>query len=505
MSPGASPLLPLSVIIPLKTARTPDPLEGVRAWVEGQTCPRDRYEVLVAANGDHPAWEARARALLRPPDLLVRPEPRLGTFALLDAAAGVARGQWLYFAELHTVPDPTCVEELLSYLDRADVVAASVESGSRGATPLARGERRYFEEVNAIWRGVDRHPPLPLRGSVVRRDALEAVGGMPRDYGLFAGDILAAKLHAAGFKVGHARRARIVHVEQGSLRRHRWDVAFFTWGEMTYHATHDPDFCERYFGRSVEWAERNGYRPELARLRARGTRRALVSALTRRRVPGRARALGVLAAECLRHLARGRIGVRGEMVAAWLATGLAEARFALWGPEGRRGYRALHDVKRRYTRCVRLWCVGRHVRSALLPPPERRPSLDMAALREAELLGFHERETFEGALFRWTDVCAVLRLDIEPGDYTVRLVTNGVRRELERVPLAIFWNEHQVALSEIRVSPDAVCFPVERSAFVHGPDQRLTLVCPPLEVPRTSRETRRLGLPIFRVDLQARA
>jgi hypothetical protein len=394
------------------------------------------------------------------------------------------------------------VEEILAYVERADVAAAAVESRGRGASRVARAERRAFEEVEAVLQATGHHSPTPLRGVTIRRDVLEKVGGMPGGYGLFAEEILGARLHEAGVPVGRAGRARVTHVERHSLRGHRRDIAFFTWGEMAYRAAHDPGFCERYFGRPREWADRDGYRPELARLRARGARRALVIALARGQI--RPRLLGVLGAEWLRHVARGRIGARGEMAAAWLATGLAEARFVLWGPDGRRGFRAYRDAHRRYTRCVRLWCVDRHVRSTRLPPPGARPEAGVVVPDEADLLGFHASETFAGAPFRWTDVSAVIRLDLEPGDYLVRLVTGGLRPDVAGLALTVLFNDRPVSPPEIRLSPDAVSFPIDRSAFVPGPDQRLTLVCPPVEIPASSPERRRLGLPLFRIELRTR-
>jgi len=492
----------LSVVFALKAARTPDPLEGVRAWTQGQTCSRERFEVIVAANGDHPELERRVPEVLGPMDRLISPRPRLGTFGLMDAGARAARGRWIYVCELHTIPEPDCAAELLDHLTLHDAAGAWAWSGSRGEGPLARMEARYFRDVVPIARARGPEgpaPPVPLRGVALRRDVLEKAGGIPADYSLFAERVLAARVREMGFEIGCAERARFDHFEQTSLRGHRVDVSLFTWGEMAFRARHDAAFCDHHFGRPIEWAERDGYRHELAWLRRRAAARALGGALRSPR-PERLARLPGLGREWLRHGLRSGLGAWAESAGAWLATGAAELRFRTAGGDDERRYRALVDVKARYTRCVRLWCLGRHVRDVPLAPPQRQG--DDRLPPEPQLVGFHDVETWQGETFRWTQPCATVRLALEPGDYQVRVRTGGLRPDLVRAPIAVLWNEHAIPDARIQRGQDAIGFPVEHGLCREGTEQRLSLACPPVRVPPGSTETRRLGWPVFALDVR---
>ena len=132
-APATTPRPELSIVLSLECARSEDPLEGVLAWTRGQTCERERYEVIVASDGSHPDWERRLPEALTSLDRHVRvaPESGLQDGGLIDAGARVARGKWIHLCELHTVPEPDCAEEILAYLDSHEGPGASANAGTR--------------------------------------------------------------------------------------------------------------------------------------------------------------------------------------------------------------------------------------------------------------------------------------------------------------------------------------------------------------------------------------
>ncbi|HEY4746751.1 MAG TPA: hypothetical protein VIH38_04270, partial [Steroidobacteraceae bacterium] len=56
----------VSVVVPLVHARG-DVVENVKTWTEGQSYARDRYQLVIAADGRAPAVERRIEELLAPP------------------------------------------------------------------------------------------------------------------------------------------------------------------------------------------------------------------------------------------------------------------------------------------------------------------------------------------------------------------------------------------------------------------------------------------------------
>jgi len=496
---AASDIAPgLSVVVALKCARTEDPLDGIRAWSQEQTCERHRLEVVVASNGDHPDWEKRLPEVLTPFDRHVRPKQRVGTCGLLDAGARVARGKWIYLCELHTIPDPSCGEELLAYLDAHDLAGAVAESGTLGEGPLAAAEARYYQEVVGAHLGGD-VTIVTARGMAIRKDVLVKVGGVPTDYSIFYERVLQGHLRELGARVGHARRAHFVHSEQTTLNGHRKDIALFTTGEHRYRSEHDAGFCDRHLGRPEEWAERHAYRRDLAWMRA----RTLAASGQRALRDGRVRLLPGLGREWLREAGRALFGAWGEIGAARFGTALAELRFRLAWSEERR-YAAVVEIKRRFTRCVRLWWVGRDARRTELPELPERSTWGVTEIGDDELVGFHATERHGAVRFRWTTPAAAVRLVIEPGDYEVRIATGGLRPDLAEQALAVRFDSALVPAPDLRLVDGEIRFPIERTDFTQGPEHRLCLACAPVCRPIGCGESRRLGLPVRSIEFARR-
>lgn len=115
----------------------------------------------------------------------------------------------------------------------------------------------------------------------------------------------------------------------------------------------------------------------------------------------------------------------------------------------------------------------------------------------ARLSSFFQRETAAGRVFRWSEPVAAIDLRLPPDDYIVRLDTAALRGCTSRLPLAIFWNDEQIADRDIVASGPEVWFRVTRHRCLEGWSQRMMLVVEPLVA--ASPDSRLLGLPL--VDL----
>ena len=113
---GAEP--ELAVVMPLEDPRG-DIVEHLRTWSDGQTLARDRYQLVLSTNGDHPEFERRVGELLAPHDELVSVPPGklpreegAALIALYDAAARAARAPVLVITEAHCRADSECLAML---------------------------------------------------------------------------------------------------------------------------------------------------------------------------------------------------------------------------------------------------------------------------------------------------------------------------------------------------------------------------------------------------------
>jgi glycosyltransferase involved in cell wall biosynthesis len=91
-----------------------------------------------------------------------------------NAGAEAANGEWLAFIDADTRIDPAYLETMLSFVDRAGLVAASSKCRMTGP---ARAKLVEWT-INHAFSRLDA-PVLPGFNTFVRRDVFEAVGGFP--------------------------------------------------------------------------------------------------------------------------------------------------------------------------------------------------------------------------------------------------------------------------------------------------------------------------------------
>jgi len=249
--------LDLSVVLTLMDDRG-QTTECLSSWTRRQTLARERYEVIVVGSGREPEVEASARPLLTDRDRLLRCEATK-ELALHDFGARQACGKWLLFTEAHCAAEPNCLVELVAYLEahEFEFAGACIRSLTDGSShPLARLEERWYRDGFAAWSRENDWRKVTIRGTAIRRDAYEKVGGFKSEYGCFGETLLAAELDASGYRLGYAPAAAIKHYNSTSLHEVLAYVREYRMGEVAYQSQCSNEKFEAYFSGSQTWHER---------------------------------------------------------------------------------------------------------------------------------------------------------------------------------------------------------------------------------------------------------
>lgn len=467
----AGPSGPLvSVVVSMGDHRG-DPARCVRAWTQEQTFPRDRFEVIVASDGKSPDELEKVRRVLGPTDRVVH-VPTDSESAPWAEGARHARGRWLYFAEAHSYGEPECLEEMVRYLVTEGHPGASSRSLDAGDALTARLEGQLYERVSAQRLGGDHWSKLFLRGAALERDVYHRVGGLRGDYGLFAEPLLAARLHRAGYRLGHARRSIVRHWNASSFGQLEDHIRDYASCECAFRLA-DPDPAwDAYFGAPPEWTGGGRTDPVLARVEARVRLKALL------RGEGSVRELANLLPACALGGGRWRWPAAAGRALRRLRVHLmraGEARtdaFANWWQRAAAGAR-LDFVTRLGARAV-----------------EPRDAAHIDELPAPLLVGFHPLERYAGRPFRWSEPLAHVKLALPPGERVVELVTRDLRPALA---LEAFVNGRRAPVEDRAAKEGAIRVTVRASARRAGL-QYLTLKCAPWS---PAGDPRALGLPLF--------
>jgi hypothetical protein len=485
----ADPLI--TVVYPISDVRG-RAVDRVRTWTSAQTLSRERYRVLVVSDGADVSQEREVEPLLGAQDALARAAGGRDA-ALWNHGAARAGTPWILFTEGHCLAaDPDCLGAVARWIatgPRDDV------GNLRVAHPddyvVARLSRRWFDEVQAGWRGPGEWPRVHRAGFAIRADAFFAVGGFEPGYGQFAAPLLSARLHARGFTVGQVPGAAVVHVDDRRMRHHHADTADHVRGELDARARLDAAFAERYFGHAPAWTNRLRHQPGVARLMARA---ALAAAVAR---PDRGRELAGLLAPLV---ARAVVGLAPRIAAHRLAVALEEAaveRLPL--PDRWRWARVLR-AHARVVHLGRLEWLRRH--AGATPPRAGVGRWPIEALGPDTAVGLHALEERDGRRFRWTEPVALLRLATPDGEHELRIETGGLRGGVADAVLAVVVGGR--ALPRALVSGDGDGALVVRlpPRWAAAAREGIVLVCSPLVPARAgAADPRRLGLPVLSVAL----
>jgi hypothetical protein len=473
--------------------------ECLSSWTRGQTLGRERYEVIVVASGREPEVEARARPLLTSGDRMLRFEAT-NELALQDFGARQARGKWLLFTEAHCVAEPDCLAELLAYLQthEAQFAGACIRSKSDGSShPLCRLEERWYRDGFAAWSREGDWRKVTIRGTAVRRDAYEQVGGFKSEFGCFGEILLAAELDASGYRLGYAPAAAVKHYNSTSLHEVLAYIREYRAGEVAYQSQCSDEQSEAYFGGTHTWDKAGAAERELA------LRCAVSSLFHAIAHPFRAGS-AAMACTMLEVLSRWALDAvsagRAELIRASAACAWARGLFAWpWS-----------DGDERYRRFCRLWEVtGDLARQRALyrrkssaeaqdrTVPSQRFEYRPGGEPAGGLIGFHARETFDGQPFRWSSPLALVRVAMPPGDYEVRLDTKDIRNCQRPGLLGIYLNGRRMPPVEGCMAGQ-IAFRAEHTMFRVGAPQFVVLTSGRI-CTVGSAERRALGVPVFAI------
>jgi predicted dehydrogenase len=462
---------------------------AVASWLEEQTLPGDRYELVVVSDGAEPALEARVERALRPGDRLLR-QPGAHEIVLYDTGARAARAPMLLFTEPHCLAEPECLEELVRYLARTRYDGACLRSVGITSSEPARLEELYFEQGFRECSREGHWCKAILRGFAVRREAYLAVGGFEGEWGRFSEFALAIALHRRGHRLGYAVGASVRHVYTNTLRALTPPVLDFAAGECAFRAARGDAALEGYIPPGPVWRGRQDTDPRIARTLA----RAAVRVLAR---PGTWRWRGAPRAVAGKGAAR----AAASLIGSRLARGRLRIEVALAWTRGRLPGREAHRLaayETAYTGIVSLaqlrWIDEHRPDPAPLEPARR---FAVAELPDDRLAGVHSPEREDGRAWRWAGVLALLDLPVPPGACGLRLDTGGVRPD-GAPPLAAFVNGRRVALAA--AEPGSWRGSVPEGALRDGRAE-LVLVSVPLKQWRHgSPDRRELGLPLVAVE-----
>ena len=357
---------------------------------------------------------------------------------------------------------------------------------------------RWFRHMYTRW-SKSEWAYLNLVGAAVRRDTFNEIDVFHTRYGLFCAHLLSARLHERGAKVGEVTDAVVSHIYHDTLREHHEHSADSARGECEARFELDDDFCERYFGRLDAWSERLRYRPSLARQVAKALLIQARHTLVSNRAVSVRDELNWLSRELAGWLPICACGARPRATREhldFLASEWATERLPLPADVRWKGYLRAQE---RVVRSTRLRWIHDHI--ATQPPPAPRVGAwRVDELDDAALVGAHAPESREDGWFRWTEPTTLLRLLPPVGNHVLCVDTHGMRGSPLDYVVGVY-------VAGRRISPTAIHddrgrLIVELPPYIDRAAEGIVVLCRPYE-PRKegSPDLRRLGLPIFSIEL----
>jgi hypothetical protein len=483
--------LELAVVLPLEDPRG-DIADHLRTWTHRQDLERERYQVVVAGDGEHPEFERGVEELLSPQDVMVR-APGASTMGLYAAAAQAATANVIVLSEAHCLADPGCLLAIAdAFADDADLDAGIIRYEQNPSSPVGELTDRWFDRAFGAW---DRAgwPRFNNAGVAIRREAYARGGGLEPRHELYATSFLSARLHEQGSRVVPLEGAVLTHELEETMGESLGASRSFARGECVTRREQDTEFCERYFGPGGLWDRRLCYQPEIAR--------SMIAALASA-IRSNPRGSEWLYRELAARLPAGVAGPRPrwiwEVATARLHAAIAE--FASLPTEAR--WRSYVSAQERTVRSVQL---EESTEGNGQSAPLELDTGVVGAERLAEVLvGARALETADAPPFRWTEPVVLMRLSVPADGARLRVQTGGLRgRPLDYVH-GVYCAERE--LPRELITGDDEDFEVRMPAqFARDVATKgLVILADPLVPSRAgSSDRRRLGIPVVGVELSA--
>src|SRR4051794_16356518 len=455
--------------------------------------------MVLVADGRHPEAERRVAELLEPQDTITYARDVDGRdnfyegAGLYDAGAAAAAAPWLVLTENHCEADPNCLAAAAAAIEAdPEGGAFTFDHGHLCANEVARMSARWFREVYAEWdKKQGGWTRLNAVGCAIERKAYLDAGGMPTPYGLFSVVLLAARLYEQGRKVRHADGALVHHQHEERMRDHHLHSADHTRGEFDARADLDPAFSERYLGWEAAWARKLRYRPAVARRLAAALARETARASIRRR-------------RDLPWLVRELVGLLPEAILGPRPYTLKEHVAFLWNEQMAehvpfpRSWR-WRSYLRGQDRVVRLtqlrWIQDRQ--GAPMDAPLREPHIPAEALDSGGLVGAYGLERQNGSSYPWTEAGSPVRGSAASARTQVAIDTGGLRGSPLQAVSGVYVGGRRVPPARLEEEGGRLVVPLPGTES----DEPLDVAVLTRPHPAASGDGRRLGLPVFSVDL----
>lgn len=482
----------ITVIVPLIDTRG-DAAEHIRSWTQDQSLSRERYQVIVAAPPGDVELERRVSEVLTRHDRLLLVEG--DEIGLYDAAAAEADASWLLPTESHCLGQRDCLAEIVRAIEEEpELEALTLDHGHIVHNAVDELCARWFGEVYEAWERPGEWTRLNLVGFAIRRDAYLEEGGLDRRYGLFCSFLLSARMDLRGARIEHLSSARVDHVHTHGIREHHEHTADHAHGACEARATFDRAFCERYFGHAHTWANAGRFRGDVARPTARALTRATIRALGERDS-----ALPALACELARWLPAAALGARPYL--AWRrqrfrAFELAAERLPLPGDASFRQYlRALEEIGQ----VTELEWIHDHDNrhTPALPAYGRWPVEEL----NGALVPAHGLETHEGRQFRWSEPACLITSEGVRGGGELRIDTGGLRGSPLDYVRDVYVGSRRIPREHLSEEEGRLHALLPKPDRARGTVPIALISKPLLPVKQGSADSRRLGLPVFSLEL----
>ena len=207
------PRPPVSVVLPFHGS--PDDAEAAAAALRSLEL-RPGDELIVADNTEENVFAAHAGGALT---VLAAPVKR-SAYAARNAGAEHASGEWVLFLDADCRPRPDLIDRYFDAApgDRCGAVAGQVRGaeGQRGIVPAYIRSRGHLDQAIGL-----AHPYRPMAVTanlLVRRAALEGVGGFQEQTLSGADADLCWRLQDAGWSLELREEASVEHVHRSDLR-----------------------------------------------------------------------------------------------------------------------------------------------------------------------------------------------------------------------------------------------------------------------------------------------
>jgi hypothetical protein len=480
----------VSVIMPMKDHRG-IALQAVESWVRLQRCNPNDFEVILIIDDSMNALASALKPLLRSHDAILNLNTTIET-EQYDYAARRAQGEYLFFTESHCMAEPDAISETIAYIQTHSLDGFCAHDVPICPNRIAKVEAKMFAQGFQEWSKEDHWMKVILRGVAIRKAAYMDVGGFHYKYDRFSEWLLAAMLHAKGYRLGYAPKVRVRHCYNDNFQLLEFYIKTFTIGECVYRLEGDPELCQRYFAVPSEWNELNNFDSSLVRsIFGDLFKRITIDGAWNDRKKWLKQALSIF------HLVI--FGANYYVLRYSLFVNLAKLRLHLRWNDETEMVKAFIDFYMGCTSLTRACFVRDHVRKSDAVP---RVALayPMDDLKTESLWGFHEIERYEGVSFRWSSSIAALKLNLAPADYDGVIKLVNVRPINVEKDAAIYLNGMPIQSLTYNALTCELSFFAPYTMFSQNIQQRMVLLTELLK--SDGRDARSLGLPIVSVHFK---